>query len=301
MDPSTVLVLTIQLIALFSIAGALLLYLLCKVRGDATNHRPATNQHFGTIRSGSSTSTSAIGCSAIAGGSVLITSADTALGLQLCTHLAQRGCRVFAGLQDPVDSLPAKLLRGWSRMRMQAAAADSSTAADNFGGAIVLLRVDVTREDVLREATEAIGAHLNAGERGILAVINTAGSCCQRGRIEQQDSQLWERMFRTNVLGALRTARAFTALLRPTRGRLIFIGAAGGDGRRNGSSIIGNGGDGLVAFTAARVAVEGCAEALRRELQPYGIDVVALDVQGVPAEALFRAPMPFSSAIGKCK
>lgn len=267
MEPATTLVLTIQLLALFSIAGALLLYLLCKVRGDASNG-PAAGHGLTTL------ATSAGG--AVGGGTVLVTSADTALGLQLCTHLAQRGCRVFAGLKEPVDSLPAKLLRGWMKVR-----------TENGGGVptgtIVPLRVDVTREDVLREATEAMGAHLNVGERGIRAVINTAG-VVYRGRIDQQDSQQWEAMFKTNVLGSLRTARAFTALLRPTRGRLIVFGA-------------GNEGDGLVAFTASRLAVDGCAEPLRRELQPYGIDVVALDSSGVPAESLFRSPMPFSSNI----
>lgn len=134
MDAGTILVLTIQLIALFSIAGALLLYLLCKVRG--TRHMPLGPQ----------------------GGSILVTSADTALGLQLCTHLASRGCRVFAGMKDPVDSLPAKLLRGWMKLR--------ENSDIRMLGTIVPLRLDVTREDVLREATEAMGAHLNASERG---------------------------------------------------------------------------------------------------------------------------------------
>lgn len=265
MEPATTLVLTIQLLALFSIAGALLLYLLCKVRGDAANG-PDSGSGGSVLGTNGS------------GGIVLVTSADTALGLQLCTHLAQRGCRVFAGLKEPVDSLPAKLLRGWMKVRQE-----SGRSGGGGCGTIVPLRVDVTREDVLREATEAMGAHLNVGERGIRAVINTAG-VVHRGRIDQQDSQQWEAMFKTNVLGSLRTARAFTALLRPTRGRLIVFGA-------------GNEGDGLVAFTASRLAVDGCAEPLRRELQPYGIDVVALDSSGVPAESLFRSPMPFSSNI----
>lgn len=134
MEPATIFVLTIQLVALFSIAGALLLYLLCKVRG--ARQLPIGPQ----------------------GGSILITSADTALGLQLCTHLASRGCRVFAGMKDPVDSLPAKLLRGWMKMR--------ETSINRVHGSIVTLRLDVTREDILKEATEAIGAHLNASERG---------------------------------------------------------------------------------------------------------------------------------------
>lgn len=135
MEAGTIFVLTIQLIALFSIAGALLLYLLCKVRG--ARHIPI-GKH---------------------GGSILITSADTALGLQLCTHLASRGCRIFAGMKDPIDSLPAKLLRGWMKMKE-----DSN---ENAHGSIVPLRLDVTRKDLLKEATEAIGSHLNACERGL--------------------------------------------------------------------------------------------------------------------------------------
>jgi hypothetical protein len=75
MEVHTALVLTVQLVALFSIAGALLLYLLCKVKGS----RNVTLDPR---------------C-----GSILITSADTALGLQLSTYLASKGCRVFAGMK----------------------------------------------------------------------------------------------------------------------------------------------------------------------------------------------------------
>ena len=69
--------------------------------------------------------------------------------------------------------------------------------------------------------------------------------------------------------------------MRPTHGRLIYFGAC-------------NPGDGLVAFTASRVAVEGCVDALRSELQNYGIHVIALDSRGVIAESMFKAPIPFS-------
>lgn len=63
MEAQTALVLTIQLIALFSIAGALLLYLLCKVRATRDDgHGPQR-------------------------GSILVTCADTALGLQVCCSL----------------------------------------------------------------------------------------------------------------------------------------------------------------------------------------------------------------------
>lgn len=188
MEVQTALVLTVQLIALFSIAGALLLYLLCKVKGS----RNVTLDPR---------------C-----GSILISSADTALGLQLSTYLASKGCRVFAGLKDPVDSLPAKLLKGWMKARENAL--DLET--DHVIGSIVPLKLDVNKEDVLREATEKMGAHLNASERGILAVINTAGSL-YRGRMDSQETIEWEQMFKQNVLGCLKIARAFIGLLRPTR------------------------------------------------------------------------------------
>lgn len=64
MDENTAVVLTLQLVTLFSIAGALLLYLLCKIRtglgSDSTN---------GTLPG--------------AGKPVLVTSADNAIGLQV--------------------------------------------------------------------------------------------------------------------------------------------------------------------------------------------------------------------------
>lgn len=60
---------------------------------------------------------------------------------------------------------------------------------DSVIGSIVPLKVDVTKEDILREATEKMGAHLNASERGILAVVNTAGSIF-RGRMDSQEVKL---------------------------------------------------------------------------------------------------------------
>jgi len=248
MELQTALVLAIQLIALFSIAGALLLYLLCKISGTEGYGGPQM-------------------------GSILITSADTALGLQLSTFLAGRGLRVFAGMKDPVDSLPAKLLRSWVKER--------ESMPEPMSGTIVPMKIDVTREDILREATESMGAHMSANERGLLAVINNAGSV-HKGRIDLQDSAQWENMFKNNVMGCLRTARAFIGLLRPTRGRLIFLGS-------------GNAADGLVAFAASRNAVEGCADALREELKPYGVSVITLDSHGMSTESLFRAPIPFNT------
>lgn len=118
---------------------------------------------------------------------------------------------------------------------------------------------------------------------GIQAIINTSG-CVFRGKIEAQNTQMWESMFKVNVLGSLRIARAFFGLLKPTRGRLIYLGT--GNCERD-----------LVAYSASRQAIEGCAEALRDEFKPYGINVITIDSTGVPAESLFRDPIPYSKNI----
>lgn len=65
------------------------------------------------------------------------------------------------------------------------------------------------------------------------------------------------------------------------RGRFIFLGS-------------GSNGDGLLAYNASRNSVEGTACALREELKPFGVSVVTLESTGVPAESLFKSPIPFS-------
>lgn len=134
METQTIFLLSLQLIALVSIAGALLLYLLCKVR--SRNREEET----------------------LVGHTILITSADTALGLQLTTHFAHRGCRVFAGMKDPTESLSAKLLKGWIKSK--------ENTDVPLMGSILPLRLDVTKEDVLKDVVDAIGAYLNVGEKG---------------------------------------------------------------------------------------------------------------------------------------
>lgn len=166
MDEQTALVLALQLVALFSIAGALLLYLLCKIR---TNSNPE------------------VGDSIPGGGKpILVTSCDNAIGLQVCIlinslkectavkensfsfkiaiHLANRGFRVFAGLRDGAsaglssDSTSSRIIRAWQKHR--------ESLSTPLQGSLIALPLDVTREDLSHEAVDIIRAHLPAGEDG---------------------------------------------------------------------------------------------------------------------------------------
>ncbi|XP_031341112.1 D-beta-hydroxybutyrate dehydrogenase, mitochondrial-like isoform X2 [Photinus pyralis] len=255
MDEQTALVLALQLIALFSIAGALLLYLLCKIRNNSS------------LESGENM---------VCGGKpILVTSCDNALGLQIAMHFANRGFRVFAGLKEgassgsPHDSASARVIRAWQKHR--------ESLSVPLQGSLIALPLDVTREDISHEAVDIIRAHLPAGEDGIWAVINTSG-ISYRGRFDQQDVTYWDAMLKTNVIGVLRTARIFQSLLRKTSGRIINIGSTNGEE------------SGLVAYTATKYAIQGASNALRQEFSPLGIKVITIDPRGILPELMYSMP-----------
>ncbi|KPI92547.1 D-beta-hydroxybutyrate dehydrogenase, mitochondrial [Papilio xuthus] len=147
MDPLTWLSLGLQLAALCCIVGALLLYLLRKVR--VAEVLPTDGAK-----------------------TVLVTSVDTALGLQIATYLSDRGWRVIAGCRS--GGLGARLAESWLQAHVAA------TPEDQQPPRLATLELDVAREDLLEEAARAIAQHLPAGEHGVWAVINTAG-CGGRG------------------------------------------------------------------------------------------------------------------------
>jgi hypothetical protein len=159
MDDQTALALALQLIALCCIAAALLLYLLCRIRNRyaAGSGRDRDDPEV-TLNIGM-------------GRAVLITSCDTAFGLQCALHLSNLGFRVFAGLKDDTDngSVAARILRAKLKERemMNGEAATETTAASGGTvGTLITLPLDVTREDLLHEAVVLIRRHLPAGEDG---------------------------------------------------------------------------------------------------------------------------------------
>ncbi|XP_044755070.1 D-beta-hydroxybutyrate dehydrogenase, mitochondrial-like [Coccinella septempunctata] len=256
MDEQTAFVLALQILALFSIAGALLLYLICKIQ-----------------------KTESVTLENIPGASkpILVTCADNAIGLQISIHLANRGFRVFSGLKEGAgtgsseDSVAARVIRSWQKNR------ESQNGL--VRGSIVALPLDVNREDLIQEAADIIRAHLQAGEDGLWAVINTTG-LIYRGRLDQQDISHWEAMFKTNLVGVLRTSRAFQGLPRNTSGRIVTIG------REECSD------GGFVSYAATRYAVLGATDALRKELAPTGIKVISLEPKGFHTEDLYVIPKP---------
>ncbi|KAM3961525.1 uncharacterized protein ACR2FA_004421 [Aphomia sociella] len=259
MDPLTWLSLGLQLAALCSIVGALLLYLLRKVR--VAEVLPVDSAK-----------------------TVLVTSVDTALGLQIATYLSGRGWRVIAGCRQ--GGLGARLAESW----LQAHAAD--TPEDQPPPRLVTLELDVAREDLLEEAARATAQHLPAGEHGIWAVINTAGSSGRGG------AACWESALRGNVLGALRVARTFSPLLaaaaadHPHAGRLFYIGLTSDTGCESLSRTeSGDSSEMSAGAAAVRWGTWGAARALRAGLRARRLHVMLLHAPDLSTAEIYAPPV----------
>lgn len=160
MEERALLAVLLQLIALGSVLSGIVLYLLCKAR----THRRA------------SAADDTVFTNVGGGRAVLVTSVDNLLGIHLAYHLAIRGFRVFAGLKpsgleadverekpDLSLSTPKKILE--SKWKHFEACCEKEVQGVCFGS-LVVLPLDVTREDLLHDAVGTIRRYLPAGEDG---------------------------------------------------------------------------------------------------------------------------------------
>ena len=126
------------------------------------------------------------------------------------------------------------------------------------------VRLDVTSATSIADAVQTVkGAGLP-----LIDLVNNAG--VQKDLpVELQSPRRDERFtFAVNVFGLLDTTRAFLPLLRDTGdgARLINVGSLAGVVSSAGSA----------TYSASKFAVEGANDALRCELQPFGISVSLL-------------------------
>ena len=168
---------------------------------------------------------------------VLITGCSTGIGRDLARRLAQAGYQVAATARR-VETL-----------------ADLPAA--------LKLPLDVTRPASIQKAVECTLEQFGH----IDVLVNNAGYSVF-GAAEEISDPLLQGMFDVNVFGMLRMVRAVVPVMRAQRsGRVINI-----------SSIVGK----LVtpangAYAASKFAVEALSDALRLELEPFGIRVVLVE------------------------
>jgi NAD(P)-dependent dehydrogenase (short-subunit alcohol dehydrogenase family) len=187
---------------------------------------------------------------------VYITGTSSGIGLATAIACAAAGYRVVATMRSPDRSSPL----------LDAAAARGVT-------------LDIEKLDVTAPDAAATVDHLLQKHGPPYAVVNNAGIAVGAPFEEQSDRDLRDQ-FETNVFGLMTVTRAVLPAMRAQgAGRIV-----------NMSSISGRLGFPLLAgYAATKHAVEGFSEALRWEVEPFGIRVCLVE------PGTFKTPIFFEN------
>jgi NAD(P)-dependent dehydrogenase (short-subunit alcohol dehydrogenase family) len=180
--------------------------------------------------------------------SVVVTGVSTGIGWGATKVLVKKGFHVFGSVRK---------------------AADGERLKAEFGDAFTPLLFDVTDEAAVRAAARQVEAAL--GGRTLAGLVNNAGIAVA-GPLLHLPVEEFRKQMEVNVTGIVTVTQAFAPLLgaespaRPNPGRIVNI-----------SSVAGRTGNPFMApYSASKFAVEGLSEALRRELLPFGVDVIVV-------------------------
>ena len=168
----------------------------------------------------------------------LVTGASRGIGKGIVERLAALGWDVIAGVRSQQD-------------------ADAVTKLDPQRVSSVIL--DITSADDIAALETSLPEQLDA-------VVNNAGIAVG-GAIETLSTDDWRKQLEINVVGQFAVTRAVLPRLRKSRGRVVFISSLNG---RLSMPIVG-------AYAASKFALEAAADALRMELNPWGIRVVVVE------------------------
>jgi NAD(P)-dependent dehydrogenase (short-subunit alcohol dehydrogenase family) len=172
-----------------------------------------------------------------------ITGCSTGFGQELAKQAIERGYRTVVTARDL-----AKL--------------QDQVASDQ----VLMLQLDVTEPEQIAAAVKAAQARFG----GIDVLVNNAG-IGYFAAIEEGDAAEVRKMFDVNVFGLTRMIQAVLPGMRQRRRGCIV----------NLSSLAGvRGMPALGQYNATKFAVEGLSEALRREVEPLGIQVMVVNPSG---------------------
>jgi NAD(P)-dependent dehydrogenase (short-subunit alcohol dehydrogenase family) len=172
-----------------------------------------------------------------------ITGCSTGFGLELARQTIERGYRTVVTARD-LDKL------------------QGFVASDQ----VLVLELDVTQPDQVAAAVDATEARFG----GIDVLVNNAG-IGYFAAIEEGDAAEVRKMFDVNVFGLTSMIQVVLPGMRKRRHGCIV----------NLSSLAGlRGMPALGQYNATKFAVEGLSEALRREVEPLGIQVMVVNPSG---------------------
>ena len=175
--------------------------------------------------------------------SVLISGASSGIGRATAVHLARAGWDVFAGVRKVEDGEAIK-----------------AEAPERISPVIL----DVTDQTTIDAAAATLGEAL--GERGLAGLVNNAGISVA-GPLEFLPVDELRRQLEVNVVGQIAVTQAAMPQIRRATGRIVNISSVGG---RLAHAYLG-------PYHASKFAIEALTDTLRKELRPWGIDVVAIE------------------------
>ena len=188
------------------------------------------------------------------GKTILITGASTGIGRASALALADAGYTVHAGVRS--EAAGAALLDG---------------APASLRPRLRTVRIDVTDAASIAAAAAALDADLGAG--GLWGLFNNAGIAVS-GPIECTPLDRLREQFEVNVLGQVAVTQACLPMLRRAGGRIVLTGSIAGFGTLPA----------LGPYSMSKHAVEALADALRRELRPWNMQVSLLEPGSIATE-----------------
>lgn len=178
--------------------------------------------------------------------SVVVTGVSTGIGWAITKILIQRGFRVFGSVRKTQDA---------------------GRLSKEFGERFIPLTFDVTDEEAVRAAAQAVREQLNG--QTLFGLVNNAGIAVP-GPLIHLSADEFRHQLEVNLVSILIVTKAFAPLLGVDRslrgqpGRIINISSTSG---KSASPFVG-------AYATSKHGLEGFSETLRRELILYGIDVI---------------------------
>jgi NAD(P)-dependent dehydrogenase (short-subunit alcohol dehydrogenase family) len=180
--------------------------------------------------------------------SVVVTGVSSGVGWGVAKVLTAAGFRVFGSVRRQADA-----------DRLQAELGENFTP----------LLFDITDAAAVQAAADRVRAAL--GGETLFGLVNNAGIAVA-GVFFDLTPEDYRRQFEVNFIGQVIVTQALLPLLgtdfalKGAPGRVIMISSVGG---QNASPF-------MSPYNASKFALEGLAESLRRELMPFGVDVIVV-------------------------
>lgn len=177
-------------------------------------------------------------------GIIVVTGTSTGIGNATAKALASRGFYVLAGVRREID---ADAIRGKN---------------------IEPVMLDITNEAHIANLVRRIKE--DPEKRPLRALVNNAAIEIN-APLEVLRLSEWRRQFEVNVFGQVAMIQAVLPALLDSRGTIVNISSIGGK-----AAMAGYG-----PYASTKFALEGLSDALRRELEPFGIKVIVIEPGGV--------------------